>query len=102
MNRVGRWRGHLCLAEGPVTQTRFAMLPRDMSEGTFPSVQAQTEWSLLEELIGSARVADRNQSLRTVQHFQLCDFIIGEYCYTPMIRIRAAPTLRTAYRFISN
>lgn len=47
-------------------------------------------------------MADRSQSLGTVQHFQLCDFILGEYCYTPMIRIRAAPTLKTVHRFISN
>lgn len=30
--------------------------------------------------------------MRTVQHFQLCDFIIGEYCYTSLIHIRAALT----------
>lgn len=47
--------GPLCLVEGPVAQTWLAMLPRDMSEETFPSVQAQREWILLEELIGSAQ-----------------------------------------------
>lgn len=45
VNRVGRWRGQ-------AAQTWFAMLPRDMSEGTFPSVRAHTQQSFLEELMG--------------------------------------------------
>ena len=40
------------------------------------------EWNFLEEFIGPACVADSSQSLRTGQHLQLCDFILGEYCYT--------------------
>lgn len=40
------------------------------------------EWNLLEEFIGPDCVADSSQSLRTVQHLQLCDFILGENCYT--------------------